>query len=297
MVLERENLERATGAVGDEISLLHKLSNTIRRASKEYQNAKAANSFKLKDDEGNDLEDVFRERYASNIHDQFPKISEAIRMRLASTMLLRRKRILYRKSRYAKAPIRLKETAPQPTVRPVQTQSVVQPIRQEQVPSSQKPVAAAKATQSIVQSRAHSATTLTVDNFKKASNPSVVSATKTVALENHENLIFPAAPRGHIKQRYKRLKTQRKAELGARLNSLPHYSLYQQHHGKPPLHPNLIAQLQTEIDVAEEEFRNTLERDWKKCNEANLEVICPFCFYAISSLVVENEKEWRLVIY
>lgn len=297
VVLARENFERAVPAIAKEIDLLYKLSNTIRRASKESQNLKAASSFEIKDEEGNDLEGVFRERFADNILDQFPRISEVIRNRLASTMLLRRKRILYRRYRYAETPIRPTETVSQLTVQPhpSQTQSTIQPTQHEQFQRSDEPVSTAKPAQSAVRSQVKSATTLAADNFKKASSPSVVSVTKTVALSSHDDLTFPPTPQGHIRERFKRLKAQRQSDHAAHLSALPFYSLYVQHRGAPDLQPDIITQLRQQISDAEQNLRLALEKDWKDCNEANLEVICPFCFYALSSLDIKDDKKWRWV--
>lgn len=90
-----------------EISLLHELSNIIRKASREANNVKAALSFNITDEEGNDLEKPLKGHFAANIRDRFPGISDILSLRLAETMILRRKRILYKRSRYSKAPMRI----------------------------------------------------------------------------------------------------------------------------------------------------------------------------------------------
>lgn len=93
--------------MASEITLLHELSNTIRKASREANNVKAALSFKIEDEEGNDLEEPLKNHFAANIKDRFPGLSDIIRLRLAEAMILRRKRVLYKRSRYSKAPIRI----------------------------------------------------------------------------------------------------------------------------------------------------------------------------------------------
>lgn len=87
--------------IASEISLLHELSNTIRKASRKANDVRAATLFHIKDEEGNDLEEPLKNYFAANIQDQFPGISDIIRLRLAKTMVVRRKRILYKRSRYA----------------------------------------------------------------------------------------------------------------------------------------------------------------------------------------------------
>ena len=287
MAVASGKLNRAVRAIADEISLLHRLLNTIRRASKESQNLKAAKLFKILDDEGNDLEQMLRECFAHNIRDQFPGLSETIRARLASTMLLRRKRILYRRSRYGKAPIKPKKTTLQPAIKPPSS------VAPEQAQVSGRPESTAKTAQSIVQSLAPSATTLAADKFKRASAPSVISATKTVAFGNHEDLVFPSAPKGYVRQKYKRLEEERQREHEAYLQSLPGYLFYLEHNGKPPLDPGAVSELRQKISEAKAELQRTLERDWEDCNAAMLEVICPFCFYALLIVDVLDEKKWQ----
>lgn len=87
--------------IASEISLLHELSNTIRKASRKANDVKAATLFHIKDEEGYDLEEPLKNYFAANIKDQFPGISDIIRLRLAKAMVVRRKRILYKRSRYA----------------------------------------------------------------------------------------------------------------------------------------------------------------------------------------------------
>jgi len=61
----------------------------------------------------------------------------------------------------------------------------------------------------IAPSQIKSAATLFQDRFKMAaSRPSIVSASKTIALDNHEALSFPPAPGFAAKQGHQRLKSQ-----------------------------------------------------------------------------------------
>ena len=69
----------------NDITLLHKIYNTIRRASKETQNIKASKDFVIEDDEGNDTERFLRQLFINYIHDRFPGIDESIRNRLADS--------------------------------------------------------------------------------------------------------------------------------------------------------------------------------------------------------------------
>ncbi|KAH8781283.1 hypothetical protein F5883DRAFT_638126 [Diaporthe sp. PMI_573] len=169
--------QRALGGIADQISLLHRLSNTVRRASKDVQNVEAAKAPRIYDDHGNDAEDFFRQVLLRYISDRFPTTSQTIQQRLADTMILRRKRILYRRMRYGNNPIHIQNepartqvTVPraQPTARP-QKADLHQEIADNQSETN----------------KAQSATTLATERFRRAAAPSVVSVSKTVALSSH----------------------------------------------------------------------------------------------------------------
>ena len=130
----------------------------------------------------------------------FPGIGEVLRNRLSASLLLRRKRVLYLKSRYGKTPIRTIQEVVRPVVihRQPRPQDTAQAFHEVAVQLNESPPKA-QSSPSVVQSTAKSATTLNAENLKKASNPSVISATNTVALTTHEGLIFPPAPRAQVK--------------------------------------------------------------------------------------------------
>ncbi|KAF7553488.1 hypothetical protein G7Z17_g3626 [Cylindrodendrum hubeiense] len=128
---------------------------------------------------------------------------------------------------------------------------------------------------STVQSVVFSATTLAAGDYKKASTPSVISATKTVALDVHEELSFPPSPNGRIRKKYKallKLRDKDNLKLQAFLD------------GK---YAGNISELNLEPSI------QTLDEVWHSCNVAIAEVICPFCLYALPGLSVDNEKKWK----
>lgn len=100
--------------MSSEITVLHKITNTIRRASKIAQNSRAAERFKIRDDQGNDVGPFLQSNFLNYINDRYHVASQEIRQRLASSMVLRRKRLLYRQERYGKSPIHLPQTASSP---------------------------------------------------------------------------------------------------------------------------------------------------------------------------------------
>lgn len=279
--------------ISEEISLLHQLSNTIRKASSERHNLKAATCFEIKDEQGNEIGPLFMNLFAMDIiRRRFPDCDEVLRGKLAAAMLLRRKRILYRRSRYGKFPAMNAPPAPQNVVpNPGKAQSDFQLAEQQIVISGPlgRPV---KRTQSTAGSRAITATTLNIEQWRKASTPSVISKSKTIHLSSHEELNFPPAPTRPVLQKLRALKEQRRVRHEERLNLLPNYSLYLQHNGHPPLEPDVLDQLRRDIADLEGDLQQEIESDRKGCYDGNMEVICPYCCCALSSETVMNGRQW-----
>ncbi|EHK42542.1 hypothetical protein TRIATDRAFT_163125, partial [Trichoderma atroviride IMI 206040] len=180
--------------IASEISLLHELSNTIRKASRKTTDVKAAALFHIQDDEGNDLEEPLKNYFATNIRDQFPGISDVLRLRLAKAMVVRRKRILYKRSRFA--PMRIAQPSNQPVIQaPITKETDPGSVILEDVKES-KPLAPLQPLfSSVAKSITKSATTLAPQNYQKATAPSVISQSKTIALGSHQDLVFPSVPK------------------------------------------------------------------------------------------------------
>ncbi|RYC91915.1 hypothetical protein BFJ63_vAg5358 [Fusarium oxysporum f. sp. narcissi] len=189
-----------------EISRLNKISNTIRRASKDTQALKAS-SFQIKDDEGNDVEDILREHFKHHICDKFPGLGEVLQDRLAQTMLLRRKRILYRRYRQGSTTIKSQKSEAEKPVELPNAQSAASSKHSKTQKNKPKGHNTRSKRALATPSQVKSATTLVPGNFQKAAaNPSVVSASRTVALGSHEALIFPPSPGLALKKLYEQLK-------------------------------------------------------------------------------------------
>lgn len=294
--VENNRLNVVAENIAGEVSLLHQLSNTIRKASNERNNVKAATSFVIRDEDGNDIGPEFLELFAMEIiRRKFPDCDEKIRKRLADAMLLRRKRILYRRSRYGKSTTRNIPTPPQKLVPIIQKepsgiQNTPGPVgdghpghpytrTQGQTPSAPE-------------SRAITATTINMEHWKKASAPSVVSTTKTVRLSNYEHLEFPPAPKRPILKKLKELKEKRLIMHKERLKSLPNYLLYIEHDGQTSLEDDVISSLQSKISDLEVELQGEIENDQISCCRGNMKVDCPYCCCALPSETVINDHLW-----
>lgn len=269
-----KKFDQALQEVANKIGLLHRFSNIIRRASKETHNLKAAKAFLIRDDEGNDAEPFLHGLFVQQIRDRFPGASENIQQRLASTMLLRRKRILYRRSRYGKNPFMFQETPAQPFVK--RPDAPRGRVAMDQPQDSARHRVTAAGSQSAVQSTAQTATTLHPDRFRKASSPSVVSVSKSIALSNHGELPFPPAPCAGLMQRYKRLKKKRESEHRMYLNQ-----------------PLGVVPGDQQASSATAKHDELLKNDWEECKRAIGEVVCPFCFCALPLEEAIDEKKWK----
>ncbi|KAL7928236.1 hypothetical protein V8C35DRAFT_318654 [Trichoderma chlorosporum] len=274
-----ESLRRSLGDLAAEISHLYKMSNMIRRASKELHILKAKD-FQIKDEDGNDVEPLLLNHYKRYIGDRFPTISHAIQARLAETMVLRRKRILYRRFRHGNTAIKLKQAAPQVSVTLPGAQVSAEQVNIQQQGNEDTEEAAPVNAPSHVKS----ATTLQPEKFKLAkSSPSVVSTSMTVALGNHETLNFPTAPGIRAKRKYERLVKERLEAYSAVFNTSDELSP-----GEYSTSPSIIDERDTQLS-AEQHLKEALKSDL----EAIGEITCPYCLYTLSAEEVFNEKKWQ----
>lgn len=249
--------------VGSEISRLNKISNTIRRASRESQFQKA-NNFRITDDDGNDVESFLFNIFEHHISDRFPNISESIRQRLVRAMIVRRKRILYRRHRQGIAAIRPQKIAPKTAITLPQAPKTTPQASDNALHDNGKDdlISRSKAAPSIIQS----ATTLDPAKFKKASSsPSMISASKTIALGDHECVIFPPNPGLAAKRKYEQLKIQRQVEY------------------KKEVEANGIKA------NAKSRFENLEKSDLETIGE----IACPYCLYALPAEVVLSDTKWK----
>ncbi|KAL4917349.1 hypothetical protein BDW62DRAFT_85943 [Aspergillus aurantiobrunneus] len=203
-------------------------------------------------------------------------------------MLLRRKRILYRRPRYFKFPPR-SSTAPQKAVpssgqRGLGSQSEVH-LANHSAPDLQEPRCAAS-------SLAVTATTLNMEQWKKESAPSIISRPKTIHWSRHEQLGFLRAPLRPIRRRLKSLKEQHLTVLAERLESFANSFDAPQ---DDDLFPDHDIEFQSRKAIFEAQIQADLndrvENDRIACNNGSTEVTCPYCCCALMSSIVTNNKK------
>ncbi|KAF4996327.1 hypothetical protein FGRMN_4578 [Fusarium graminum] len=245
--------ERTLLSVSEEITLLNEISNTIRKAGRKVQDEEASGDFTIKDIEGNDLEKPLREAWADDILDRFPGCSEIIRLRLASTMLLRRRRILYRRHRHFGHPFRALRTSNKPSLQPLLDHAQEEPRTQRKHISTD--LEQKDGAPSLVASTAiRSATTLALPDFQNAQTPSVVSRSRTIALESHEGFVFPPAP-------------------GKLLDGHRRYC--------------------QEGTIEELEQSLSTQTSGLTRHDIDVEETCPFCLFILSGRDIKSQQKWR----
>jgi hypothetical protein len=288
-----DQLARVLQETSDQITLLHKFLNSIRRASKEAHNLKVASGFRIKDDDGNDVEDFVHQLFVNYVKDRFPGVSDKVCQRLAQGMLLRRKTILYRRKRFGQVTIRPPEIPKQPVVTQPSARLVVKhsPLTAEVItattasPSSQAP-------QSVTQT----ATTLSPERFKKAAAPSVISNVKSVAPDIHNDVDFPRPPPTMIKARFFSIKSRLEKELEAELRSIRGHQNLADPERLLTLSPHfLLAQQyrqEAQIYSATAKHHEVLDQEWNKLQKST-DITCPFCFLVLPSEEFTDERKWR----
>jgi len=99
--------------------------------------------------------------------------------------------------------------------------------------------------------------------------------------------------RQHILNQFERLTSTRKAAHSAYLASLPHYSIYMQFSGHPPIHPMNIDNLQRQIAEAHAELKRGIDADWRASVLRYPEVLD--YFYSLVELRLPSERSLRVV--
>ncbi|KID95966.1 hypothetical protein MAJ_08107, partial [Metarhizium majus ARSEF 297] len=292
-----EKFHRALERSAGDITLLHQLSNTIRRAGTESRNSKAMAQFEIKDCEGNNMEKVLEDIFVRNLADQFPGCDENLCQRLASTMVKRRKRILYRRSRQDRKPRK-----PPPQIQQVVVQNYTPPPKElvgaEDGPEIEQPQSKAEVrseqTTCISSERsAKTTTTLDPEMLRPKPGPSMISIAKSIPLSHHDDLVFPPPPRASVIELFRECKAKRRKQHQERLAALPGYSPPDTGDNGVKLDPEAASKLHGQIRESESIMQKAINHDWETCNAMEMEVVCPYCFWALSSSETKRETKWR----
>ena len=184
--------EKLASTIADDINLLIKLSNNIRKVSRGAQDLKMVIGFEIENEQG--LKDLF---FAGILERKFPNLNMPalmyLKTRLSSAMLLQRKIILYQRSRYHNiGELRsTRETVAAPVLQ--KDPSTLIADDKKGIELSMIKTALPDAARSKV---APSATILCPQETKKLPSASMISTAKrTIPPLSHEYLPFPDPPR------------------------------------------------------------------------------------------------------
>jgi hypothetical protein len=118
-IAKHERIARHDAKISNEINLLYRLMNSIRKPSEDLHYLKAAESFELLDKKGNNSEPTLQSYFLQYLKAYCrSNISEQLLARLAFSMIARRKRVQYRRSRYSRAPLTESTPAKMPVIGP-----------------------------------------------------------------------------------------------------------------------------------------------------------------------------------
>ncbi|KAG6356100.1 hypothetical protein INS49_015485 [Diaporthe citri] len=180
------------------IDWLHRLSNLVRKASFGSQNQRAAR-FPLEDEAGNDITECLAEMFKHLIKRECCDISDQILNRLAQTMIIRRRRVLYRRSRQKRWVLQQEAYRPRHLDPPAQ----LAPLQEEEY--SGEDHERSEVTEEVefepenrvkVAPSGMTVTTLDQQKYRKLAAPSRISRATTAPLQHDEKLLVP--PRPHL---------------------------------------------------------------------------------------------------
>lgn len=181
------------------IDWLHRLSNLVRKASFASQNQRAA-KFPLTGVGGNDLTECLSGIFEYLIKRECNDIADQILDRLVQTMITRRRRVLYRRSRQKRWTLEREAYRPRHLDPPAQLTPVQEGEEaEEEVQDGSEEVETtefkAEHQAQIPPSRL-TVTTIDQQKYKKLAAPSRISRATTAPFQHNEKLMVP--PRPHL---------------------------------------------------------------------------------------------------
>lgn len=184
-------------SIHESIDWLHRLSNLVRKASFGNQRQRA-DRFRLQDSDGNDLTERLTQYFTALISREFNSVPDSMVQRLAASMVMRRRRIMYRRSQQRKWNLQ-QQTEYTPKRLDLTSQSLPAtvsdpsppPPKQESPPKNESLMPLA--TPSRV-----TATTLDADIHRRRAAQSGISKGSTSPLSKEGKLLVPPPPKEAI---------------------------------------------------------------------------------------------------
>jgi Fungal Zn(2)-Cys(6) binuclear cluster domain len=292
--------------ISEEITTLHRLSNTIRKASMDARNIKIDDTFPLLDEEGRDIKEDLKLMFTNLVSVTLPEAPQNVRERVATTMFVRRRRACYRQGQNDKSK----------TQEPAVIQSILSVANDPlQGQPSSTPTASAKpgVTLDLPQrqllsdpklnvpnmgqmpnkdgSQVQTATTLSHQQFLKASTPSVASSTmgRTVAMDTLQDLPFPPRPRVYDRMKYDEVKP---AIITKHVSNIQELLAAEVLYLRKGIF-NKGLDIKKLIAAEKMSYRDQRQKAKKGCEFRQGTITCPICLCLFDKKNFSSQNRWR----
>ena len=301
-------MTEAIDIISEEITILHRLSNTIRKATRDLRNTTIDSSFHLTNEQGENIEQEVNTMFAKLVAISIPCAGKHIGDRFVASMMTRRRRVSYRRternSRKTPQPTASSQTASVPKIQmePLASNRSGDLLKPADEPSSQAllgPTSGPKVTNpprmpNLKGSEVQTATILSPSRYLKASSsPSIASSNsrKTVAQDSLQTLPFPPRPRMYDRQRYNTLKPPIVAHHDAQIKELIANEQVYLTDGRF----DKGLEIKQSIAAENKKYRDERQQLKRKCGQYQGSITCPICLRLYEKQTFKHDTKWRLV--
>ncbi|KKO99136.1 hypothetical protein THAR02_08748 [Trichoderma harzianum] len=180
-------------SIHQSIDWLHRLSNLVRKASFANQH-KRADKFILKDEDDNDMSDTLTDYYTRLIKREFSGLQDNLVQRLAASMLMRRRRIMYRRSQQQRW--KIPQVEPKTKNLELASTTLIPTSSEPNVLLKNEKVLVSKPEGITTAPSRLTATTIDTNIRRRVSAPSGISKGSTAPLNEQSQLLIPPPPKG-----------------------------------------------------------------------------------------------------
>ncbi|KAL6810157.1 hypothetical protein V8C40DRAFT_258613 [Trichoderma camerunense] len=187
------NTTQLLQSIHQSIDWLHRLSNLVRKASFANQH-KRADKFILKDDDDNDMSDTLTDYYTKLIKREFNGMQDTLVQRLAASMLVRRRRIMYRRSQQHRW--KMPQVEPKTKSLELASTKLMPTPLEPSVPFQNEKVVVLEPEAITTAPSRLTATTVDKNIRQRVLAPSGISKGSTAPLNEQSMLLVPPSPKG-----------------------------------------------------------------------------------------------------
>jgi hypothetical protein len=226
-----DEMTEAINIISEEVTILHRLSNTIRKATRDVRNAKIDSSFHLTDEQGENIEQEVNTMFAKLVATSISCAGKHISDRFVASMMTRRRRVSYRREERNSPktpPSSQTASVPKIQIEPPASSRSGDLLKPADKPSSQAllgPTSGPKVKNppkmpNLKGSEVQAAMTLSPSGYLSSPSIAPSNSGKTVAQDSLQTLPFPPRPRMYDRQRYNTLKSPIVAHHDAQLPTI-----------------------------------------------------------------------------